>query len=350
VKIALLYVDALAPGGYPRDVRWLAGTLAGMGHDVSVLGRPGRHHDGLSGARVVEDPHRWAYEAHVADILHGFGLSRRDHLKALLRLRSETRHLVVSPLAHLMKEHVRIYGWKKRPVYFLSGALLSARGARFHYFSRQEAAESRTYIPSKRSFIETVGVFPVDGATPDAPVPREHLLFFGRNDVHQKGLDILVKGYERALADGLEVPLVIGGRSHGTSEAYLAVVAARLKGKLQIAGETDDEGRAALMQRSKAFVFLSRWDGPPRPIREALALGVPAIVSPGTNMGDLVSEHGAGAQVTDVASVAAALRSAADDGTVEGWRAGAARLRDALAWPTVAEGYVGAYERSLEGG
>jgi glycosyltransferase involved in cell wall biosynthesis len=89
---------------------------------------------------------------------------------------------------------------------------------------------------------------------------------------------------------------------------------------------------------------LSRWDGPPRPIRDAIALGTPVIVSRETTLGGLVDMAGAGRQVNlDVHNVAAALLEAQDDATIKLWSNGVHVLLGDLTWDRVAERYVSGY-------
>jgi glycosyltransferase involved in cell wall biosynthesis len=94
---------------------------------------------------------------------------------------------------------------------------------------------------------------------------------------------------------------------------------------------------------------LSRWDGPPRPIRDAIALGTPVIVSRETTLGGLVDTAGAGRQVNlDVHNVAAALLETRDDATIKLWSNGAHALRGDLTWDRVAERYVSGYRLAAE--
>ncbi|HWL65038.1 MAG TPA: glycosyltransferase, partial [Actinomycetota bacterium] len=173
------------------------------------------------------------------------------------------------------------------------------------------------------------------------------LLFFGRNDVNQKGLDLLIEGYALARARGLDLPLVIGGRAHEDSANYLTEAVKRqgVSEHVSFVGETSDQERSRLMSNARAFVFPSRWDGPPRPVREAIALGVPVLVTPGTNMAEVVAEHDAGAVMQPTPEgVRDALIQLSDVDRVERWRRNSEKLRAALSWPKLARLYLAAYE------
>lgn len=346
MKVVFLYHDALAPGGYPRDVRWLAGSLGELGVDVTILGRPGPLSDGLGSATVVDEIGAWGHAVRDDPVLHAFGISNRIQVQALRGLASGASRLVFSPLAHMMREHIRVGSHMKRPAYRIAGAWLRQRGAIGHFFSALDRAESAPFFAPRESFVAGVGVFPDDAAGRVSSTGDPYLLFFGRNDVNQKGLDLLVEGYARARAGGLDLPLVIGGRAHGDSVTLLNTAVERLgvAEHVSFVGETSDEERSRLMANARAFVFPSRWDGPPRPVREAIALGVPVLVTPGTNMADVVAEHDAGAVMDPTPDgVSTALLRLTDPEQVERWRRNSLALRDALSWPTLARIYLAAY-------
>ena len=82
--------------------------------------------------------------------------------------------------------------------------------------------------------------------------------------------------------------------------------------RVQVLGEIPEETKNQLIQRARCLAFLSQ--GPPRPIRDAIALGTPVIVSRETTLGALVDTAGAGRQVNlDVHNVATALLETQDD-------------------------------------
>jgi glycosyltransferase involved in cell wall biosynthesis len=345
-KVCFFYLDGLAPGGYPRDMRWLADALTEIGVQVTVLARPGPEQDGLENVGVVTDPASWSTASHDAELLHVFGFSEPAQLRAARVLSKTSPATVVSPLVHLMREHVKVRAWKKLPAYLIAGRIF--KDAVGHFFSEVERSEAQRFFHPRKSFIAGAGLFPVEEGSSGTGV--SYLLFFGRNDVHQKGIDSLIDGYERARARGLEMPLVIGGRAHGDSEAFLRDAARRplLAGHLRMVGETSERERSRLMRGAHAFVFLSRWDGPPRPIREAISLGVPPVVTPGTNMGDVIAGNNAGLVTSHAPDdVAAALLRVSDAEHMEVLRNNVPKLHSELSWSNIAQQYLEGYEIGL---
>ena len=210
MRVALVYLDALEAGGYPRDARWLAGALDDAGVSVRVVSRPGLHRDGLGQATVVS-PSDFASIAHESDVIHLWGFFLPDQFLMCRKLWG-TGRFVISPLGHLMWPHIKRKWWKKTPYLIAMQPLLRKRRHVAHFFSDAEAEDrSRRWLGGAADFRASLGIYPaplrVKGS---ADKPGDYLLFFGRNDIHQKGVDLLLQGYARAVGMGLTCPP--GGR------------------------------------------------------------------------------------------------------------------------------------------
>ena len=348
MRICIVYRDALQPGGYPRDVRWLSGALAGQGLDVHLIARQGASLDGLGTAQPVpfEDGRQVVEDA---DIIHLVGLLIPEQFRFLPT--GDRGRLVISPLAQLMPEHLRRGRWKKLPYLAYVRARLRGHGPGYHLFSEQELSGVRRLMPHGPRFEAPLGLFPAPDAVGDRMIDEPYLLFFGRNDVRQKGIDRLLEGYAAAIGKGLSLPLVIAGAPHDDSAAFIAryLHGSSLGSRVRVLGSVDESEKWRLLRHAEALVFLSRWDGPPRPVREALAVGTPVIVSSGTNMGSLVDEAGAGAWVRSSRPDAVASALFAISPNRERWRQGVHKLRSRLDWDSVSLDFVRGYERVIAG-
>jgi glycosyltransferase involved in cell wall biosynthesis len=341
VKICLVHLGARHAGGYPPDTRALAGALRARGHQVTLVADEGVHTSDLGDVDVVgpADASPAGY-----DLVHLMGVLRPSQLRVVERIRG-TAPVVVTPLTQLTSRHLERSGWKKRPYLSFMRGYMERWPLVLHGFSGLELEESRAHLDAATSFVASSGVFPGPPGV-EWTGSGGYILFFGRNDIHQKGIDILLDGYEAARRQADPPLLCIAGRAWKGSDRYLAARAAALD--VQLLGEVDEDTRWHLMANARALVFLSRWDGPPRPIREALSVGCPVIVSHGTHMHDLVDGHGAGLSVDDAPSaVAAALTATNSDATLRRWAAGARSLRSRLAWDLVAADYEKGYRLAL---
>jgi glycosyltransferase involved in cell wall biosynthesis len=124
------------------------------------------------------------------------------------------------------------------------------------------------------------------------------LLYLGRLDFYNKGLDLLLQGLAQARAFGLRATLRIAGKSSHRQQTALhqSIESLGLIEAVSLEGFMPDVSDAA---RDADFVVLpSRFDGFGQVVIEALALGTPVIVSSkagaaeyfGPNQGVLVVE------------------------------------------------------------
>jgi glycosyltransferase involved in cell wall biosynthesis len=172
-------------------------------------------------------------------------------------------------------------------------------------------------------------------------------LFVGRLDVYRKGLDVVVRGV--AQAPGWHLAL-IGPRFRDVDRLESLVTDLGVNERIHPVGEC--HGRALLESIAAADVFtlLSRWEGLPMSLLEALSLSVPAIVSPAVERAIGVEAGGAGWVAEDHDALGDRLRALGRGDAVE-----LTRRRDAALalsrrydWADVAQRYEAAYERAIE--
>lgn len=184
----------------------------------------------------------------------------------------------------------------KRPVVALT-QVLAARGMSAKYrlpFAAVERAGLRTY----RHFIATsahlrdeilrlnpaahVRVIPngVEGELVRMPVERDerHVLFLGRLDIAQKGLDLLIE----ALAEGPELPLpvVLAGAGVPGDEAWLRrrLRETGLSDRVQMPGRVAGEARLELFRKAACLLLPSRFEASPLVLAEAFCFGLPVVM------------------------------------------------------------------------
>lgn len=134
-----------------------------------------------------------------------------------------------------------------------------------------------------------------------------HLLSYGRLDVFQKGLDLLLDAYGR-FRDGhpSPPPLVIAGR--GDRRRVEAAVAGAGVDGVRVEAPVDRARVLELMRRAHGLVMPSRFEGFPVVPLEAMAAGLPVVATRVGGMEEIVVE-GAGILVPpeDADALATAL-------------------------------------------
>jgi glycosyltransferase involved in cell wall biosynthesis len=134
--------------------------------------------------------------------------------------------------------------------------------------------------PTAGSDVVPLGVDESWGALPRvAPAAQPYLLYAGNVKPH-KNVAALVRAF-LAVADAVPHELVIVGRTEGmrTADHEVARLAGRSSGRVRVVGEVSDASLRQWMAGADAFAFPSLYEGFGLPPLEAMAAGVPCLVS-----------------------------------------------------------------------
>jgi glycosyltransferase involved in cell wall biosynthesis len=169
-------------------------------------------------------------------------------------------------------------------------------------------------------------------------------VFVGRLDVHRKGLDVLVRGI--ADAPGWHLALV-GPPFRDVDRLDRIIAGLGVGDRVHLVGERHGRRLQESVCAADLFALMSRWEGLPMVLLEALSLAKPAVVSPAVERVLGVAAVGAG-WVADEASLGTVLRLLHGKGSDELARRGRAALLLSrhYDWDSVAERYEAAYERA----
>ena len=184
-------------------------------------------------------------------------------------------------------------------------------------------------------------------------------VFIGRLHMEIKGLDLLVDACGLAAQvlrhEGASVEFYGPGRSGRSADRQshrllAARIAARGVGDIVHLHEAvTGRAKADVLRTTDVFLHTSRTEGHPTAVLEALAHGVPCLLTPGTNVADEVQAAAAGWRVEATAeSIAQSLQRLAETDPKEIENAGARASRwvaGRYSWPTVAAQTVEHYRR-----
>jgi glycosyltransferase involved in cell wall biosynthesis len=171
--------------------------------------------------------------------------------------------------------------------------------------------------------------------------PKDYVLYVGRLDVSQKGLDVLLDAWARVARLGLGTRLVIAGRGPDEQSLKARANSLGLGASVEFVGEVSDVMRDRLLEGAVCQIMPSRFEGFGIAAVEALAAGVPLIVSDDPALFELAANHVAlVAPRNDATALAACLGSFLEDPRArlrhtERGREAAKRFR----WPVVAEAH-----------
>lgn len=295
-------------------------TNAEVGGLLSSLPEGGRTDGGGFAIRSFPVSHPWLfpsraylYSAALArelartvgdfDLVYVFSLYRFPSSAGCWSARRAGVPYILNPHGSLDPYLYRMRRWRKAFSEVLIERPNLNRAAAIHYTSREEADLTRPLGLRAPPLIVPLGL-PMEDYRPlpkeaprTLPVPdgSRILLFFGRINF-KKGLDLLVKAFAAIAARMPEVVLVIAGPDN---EGYGNLVRgwlreARLESRAFFTGMVVGEEKRAWLSQSDLFVLSSYTENFGIAVAEAMAIGLPVVISDKVNIWQEVKEAGAG--------------------------------------------------------
>ncbi|HSH44539.1 MAG TPA: glycosyltransferase family 4 protein [Longimicrobiales bacterium] len=139
----------------------------------------------------------------------------------------------------------------------------------------------------------------------------DYVLFFGRLDVFQKGLDTLIRAYAALREAGRIEPLYIAGRGKDARAVDALAREAGVSEYVRLLGAVDDRRRLELLAGARVLLMPSRFEGFGLVAAEAMAAGVPLVASDAGALPEVVDAPRGGilVPVDDADALAAAAES-----------------------------------------
>lgn len=143
---------------------------------------------------------------------------------------------------------------------------------------------------------------------------RDYLLYYGRFDVFQKGIDVLLDAFAAIAAARPDVRLVMAGRGKDEARVRELVADPRLAGRVEVRAGADRAEVLRLMSGALALLMPSRLEGLPLIPGEAMAAGVPVIAAAIGAVPEVVApDRGVLVPTGDPGALAAAALALLDD-------------------------------------
>jgi glycosyltransferase involved in cell wall biosynthesis len=153
-------------------------------------------------------------------------------------------------------------------------------------------------------------------------IPPAYVLFVGTLEP-RKNLVRLVRAYRRMAVRGAPHALVLAGPIGWRHQALLREISLEGPGDILLTGSTTPQDLDALYRGASVFVYPSLYEGFGLPVLEAMARGVPCVVSTSSSLPEVAGEAGLPVDPRSVAGLAEAMERVATD------RELATRLREA---------------------
>jgi glycosyltransferase involved in cell wall biosynthesis len=314
VHILIGSADPRTVNGVNKVVHWLATTQKQMGlaSEIWALMSNG-----------AASTHEHIYPMRFFKRTKSRFLLTRELRSALKQLPSDTwvqLHSVYIPeltaIARLLRKHGIFYGvtthggyltlyfdpsralrMKKRIFSILWENWMLHHAAMIHVIGATELDDLRRRAPHQKMVMIPNGSAREQLATQTGPRQEAQppsILYCGRHNIEQKGLDLLLDGFAIYRRQGGTLQLVlIGG---GSDTVRLRALARELgvAGWISWPGILPVNELRSMLQGGAAFVHTSRFDVLPTACLEAAALGLPLFTSLETNFADYILPRNAG--------------------------------------------------------
>ena len=311
VRVLHWFPNFSAGGGVANAVFGLASAQAEAGADVIVASLPNdRPVYGLfesdGGLKVVHwtgrTVGRGAMRLHVPD--RGTSSSLRALRPDVVHLHAEfnpdnwwpprlwSSPLVLSPHGAFHTTVLERRARQKALYKAVADRFLYRRVAYYHALNPAEEADVASALAGAQTYCAPQGASPAVATFVAARGPRtqsvsrtDHpvrFLFVGRLDVEPKGLDVLIEAFALAVEeDSRPAVLSVVGPNAGNGAARLADLARRLgvANRVEFRPPVAQMEVPALIEECDVYVQLSRNEGSPLSLNDALVMGRPAIVS-----------------------------------------------------------------------
>jgi glycosyltransferase involved in cell wall biosynthesis len=323
--------------------------------DLTVVFFPRRFGEGLKYSGPLA---RWL-DAHVSDFDVAEIHAVFSHA-CLAAARASRRHgvpYVVRPLGTLDPRGLRRKFVRKRVVWYSSARSMLREAAAVHYTTREERELAETTLGLERGVVIPLGVdaslFEVG---PGAfrvrhPELREqpYVLTLSRLDP-VKGIELLLDAFGRLPAgtESTRWQLVVAGTGDTDYVQSLRARAARANAPVHFVGWLEAADRVGALREAGLLAAPSIQESFGLAVVEAMACGVPVLVSDQLHLAKDIEDAGAGWVIPlDATAIARALAHALGDASqrVARGRAGRALVRARFEWSGIAAELEGLYAR-----
>lgn len=370
-------VDRIDPsdGGPPTVVARVAAAQALAGHAVRIIARTPACDEttihnafgGVTGFDLVARRHLrrpvapsavGAMAGALADVdfVHVHGLWRPLLMRAVTHCLRRDLPYCITPHGMLSQWSLSQRTLKKSLALALYWRRALRHASFVQYLNASEAEDAGAVERSAYQRIIPNGVDPAE-LSPGPPLTdaphlargRPYVLFLARLH-HSKGPDVLCEAFARFCAVNEDWDLVIAGPDFG----YAADVARRidtlgLAGRVRLAGPVYGADKIALLRGARVLCQPSRHEGFSMTILEALACGVPAVISEQCHFPELAAAGAGAVTPLDPDRIAAALLRYATDEAARcaAGRAGARLVAERYTWSAIATDMIDAYRDAI---
>jgi glycosyltransferase involved in cell wall biosynthesis len=222
-----------------------------------------------------------------------------NHVKIAKLLKLNGIPYVIVPRGGFTKGSKNIKKWKKK----LADILIFNK-----FFNSPDAIQFLTNMERDESVHKTSWDFILPNGINVPKINKEvsidgdiKIVFIGRLDIYHKGLDMLVEAISlnkpRLIEENVFINLYGPDIRNSKRELLQMIKSYGIENIIEINGAVFEKDKTKVLCNADIFIQTSRFEGLPMGVLEALSLGVPCILTPGTNLSSEVKDYNAGIEV-----------------------------------------------------
>jgi glycosyltransferase involved in cell wall biosynthesis len=359
-------LDPRRDGGMVPSILGMTGALSRLREGVTIVTPTPSRIDPSSlatGLSLKGPETRFDDAVRASEVVHLHGLWQAQTRRGARAARAAGVPYVIA--AHGMAEPwaLRHKYWKKRVYLALVESKNLRRASCLHALSRPEIGHLRTlapwtpicYIPNGVDLAFARNLPPRSVLEEEFPELRGKfvLLFFGRLHV-KKGLDLLAEALGRVAKNRPDLHVLLAGNDGGAwAPFHDRVEQLGLSSRMTYVGYTSGERARQVWAASDAFILPSYSEGFSMAILEALACGLPSIITTACHFPELAASEGAVVVTPDVDAVTQGIRDLLERGAGERaalGRNGRRLVEQNYTWDRLAERLAAVYQWLIGGG
>lgn len=213
----------------------------------------------------------------------------------------ELRHrkipYIIIPRGSLTEKALHNHAWfKKWVAHKLFFNKFINKAWKIQYLTQQEAADSAKRFKTA-NFVIPNGVNIPQRIKESFFVNGLQATYIGRLDIYHKGIDLLLDAISRIHNELWNVKFTLNIYGPQKQDYYKIADEVKIRKIDDIVflhNRVGGEEKAKVLLQSDVFIMTSRFEGHPMGLIEALAYGLPCVVTPGTNMAKEVRNADAG--------------------------------------------------------
>lgn len=176
------------------------------------------------------------------------------------------------------------------------------------------------------------------------------IIFLGRMDVDNKGLDILFDALDLCKIEQLNIKVNFYGKQYDKTGKYVTDRIKELDSIASYNGIVKGEEKDFVLKNADIFILTSRSEGMPMGVLEALSNGIPCILTPRTNMAYEVEDAHAGWKCElNAKSIAETIKKAISEYKTDPsyYKTNAIALSKKYTWDKIAEKSIEEYKKII---